>query len=42
MFEKIRKFYDMGLYNAVQVYKFMEKGVITGEQYNEIVGNGDH
>lgn len=38
MFEKIKRFYDLGLYSAVQVYKFMEKGVITATQYNVIVG----
>lgn len=37
MFEKIKKFYDMGLYSAEQVRKFCEKGVITKEQYEEIV-----
>ena len=37
MFEKIKKFYKMKLYTAVQVYHFAEKGVITFEQYNEIV-----
>lgn len=38
MFDKIKKFYDMGLYSKVQVHKFVEKGVITEEQYIEIVG----
>lgn len=37
MFEKIRRFYKLGLYNAEQVYMFAAKGVITFEQYNEIV-----
>ena len=37
MFEKIKKFYDMNLYSKEQVYKFVEKGVITEEQYNIIV-----
>lgn len=36
MFEKIKKFYDMGLYTAGQVYKFVIKGVITEEEYREI------
>lgn len=39
MFEKIKKFYDMGLYTAGQVYKFVIKGVITETQYNEICNN---
>jgi uncharacterized XkdX family phage protein len=38
MYAKIKKFYEMGLYSAVQVYKFVEKGIITTEQYNAIVG----
>lgn len=36
MFEKIKKFYEMGLYTAEQVYKFVEKGVITEQQYKDI------
>lgn len=39
MFAKIKKFYDMGLYTKEQVHKFVEKGVITEKQYNEIVGD---
>ena len=38
MFEKIKKFYDMGLYTEEQVYKFVEKGIITEEQYRLIIG----
>lgn len=38
MYAKIKKFYDMGLYSADQVYKFVEKGVITEQQYRDIVG----
>ena len=38
MFEKIKKFYNMGLYTKEQVHKFVEKVVITEEQYIEIVG----
>lgn len=36
MYEKIKKFYDMGLYTPEQVHKFVDKGVITEEQYREI------
>ena len=36
MFEKIKKFYDMGLYTAEQVHNFALKGVITEKQYKEI------
>ena len=38
MYEKIKKFYDKGLYKKEQVHKFVEKGVITEAQYTEIVG----
>lgn len=38
MYEKIKKFYDKGLYTREQVRKFWEKGVITEEQYRSIVG----
>ena len=38
MFDKIKRFYDLGLYAAEQVYKFFEKGVITEEEYKSIVG----
>lgn len=37
MFEKIKRFYDLGLYTAEQVYKFFEKGVITEEEYKSII-----
>lgn len=38
MYEKIKKFYNEGLYSKAQVHKFVEKGVLTEEQYIEIVG----
>lgn len=38
MFDKIKRFYDVGLYDKTKVHKFFEKGVITEEQYKEIVG----
>ena len=41
MYEKIKRFYILGLYTAVQVYKFTEKGIITVEQYNEIVNSNE-
>lgn len=37
MFEKIKKFYIMGLYTKEQVHKFFEKGVITEEEYKSIL-----
>ena len=38
MFEKIKKFYKQGIYTEAHVYKFVEKGIITEEQYRMIVG----
>ena len=38
MFDKIKRFYDLGLYTKAQVHKFAEKGVITPAQYTEITG----
>lgn len=38
MFERIKRLYDLGLYTDVQVHKFVEKGILTEEQYEEIVG----
>lgn len=37
MFEKIKRFYKLGLYTKEQVFKFFEKGVITEEEFNEII-----
>ncbi len=38
MFDKIKKFYDLGLYTDAQVAVFVRKGIITPEQYEEITG----
>ena len=38
MLEKIKLFYKKHLYTKEQVHKFLEKGIITEEEYNEIVG----
>ena len=38
MFEKIKKWYNQGLWTAKQVYNAVEKGIITKEQYDNIVG----
>ena len=38
MFEKIKKFYDMGLYTYQQVEMFYKKGVITEREFVMIVG----
>lgn len=37
MYEKIRRFYHMGLYTDEMVHSFVERGVITEEQYREII-----
>ena len=38
MFEKIKKFYDMGLYTEVQVNEFVLHEKITQEEFNLIIG----
>lgn len=39
MFKKINKFYVMGLYTKEQVHKFLEKGIITKAEYDNIINN---
>lgn len=38
MYDKIKRFYDLGLYDADKVAQFAKHGCITQEQYQEIVG----
>lgn len=38
MFEKIMRFFNIGLYTKKQIRQFCEKGVISKEQYKEITG----
>lgn len=38
MFEKIKKWYAMGLWTAAMVRQAAEKGIITQEQAEEILG----
>lgn len=38
MFEKLLKFFRMKLYTKNQIADFVRKGVITPEQYEQIVG----
>lgn len=38
MFEKVRKFYNLGIYKDEQVAAFVEKGKLTAEQYEKITG----
>lgn len=37
-FEKIKKFYDKGLWTKEMVHDAVDKGLITEEEYIEIVG----
>lgn len=37
MFDKVKRFYEIGLYSASQVHDFIEKGVLTEAEYNAIV-----
>ena len=38
MFEKVKRFYDMGLYSKAQVAQFVKKGKLTPAQYQKITG----
>lgn len=38
MFEKVKKFYDLGIYNNAVVANFVKKGVLTPEEYKTITG----
>ena len=38
MFEKIKLWYDKGLWTKEKVHNAVEKGLITEEEYIEIVG----
>ena len=37
MFEKIKRWYNQGLWNEKMVHDALDKGVITEEQYNKIL-----
>lgn len=37
-FEKIKGYYDRGLWSKERVYNMVGKGYITPEEYEEIVG----
>lgn len=41
MYEKIKRFYDLGLYTKAQVKQFMIRGKISPEEYAEIIGEED-
>ena len=38
MFKKIKKWYEQGLWTKKMVHQAVEKGVLTAEQYEAIVG----
>lgn len=38
MFEKIKSYYDDGLWTAERVRNIAEKGIITHKEYTEITG----
>ena len=38
MYEKIKKYYDQGLWNKARVFNMVEKGIITAEEYEMITG----
>ncbi len=38
MFEKVKKYYDMGIYTKKHVADFVKKGKLTPAQYKEITG----
>ena len=38
MYEKIKKYYDTGLWNEERVRNMVIKGIITEEEYKDIVG----
>lgn len=42
MFEKIKKYYDMGLYKEVHIRKLLSVGAITEEQYEKIVKENEN
>ena len=38
MYEKVKSYYDTGLWSEERVRNMVVKGVITGEEYASIVG----
>ena len=40
MFEKIKKYYDSGVWSEQRVREAVAKNVITAEQFKEITGKG--
>lgn len=40
MFEKIKKYYEIGVWTEQRVRDAVAKGIINGEQFKEITGKG--
>jgi len=40
MFEKIKKYYEVGVWDENRVREAVAKGIIDGEQFKEITGKG--
>ena len=40
MFEKIKKYYDAGVWDEQRVREAVAKNVITAEEFKEITGKG--
>lgn len=38
MFEKIKKYYDLNLYNKEHLEQFVKKGVLTKKELSAIIG----
>lgn len=38
MIDKIKRYYELGIYKEKHLQKFLEKNVITLEEYNKIKG----
>ena len=39
MYEKIKEYYDTGLWSEERVRNMVIKGIITEEEYKDIIGN---
>ena len=40
MIEKIKRYYELGIYKEKHLLKLLEKGIITQQQYDEIINGG--
>lgn len=38
MYEKVKRFYDLGIYKEKHVEQFYIKGYLTQEEYEKIIG----